>query len=174
MRTRVLRRRLRSDLNDSIVCNEDLRYKMLCYTLSVLLLPAVGRELMFIFLLFSNRGVLEQVIRLGRNVFSMSCVCCSRLNDMRAECPIETLTSCGWPFNRPGAASSCVVRCLQSDIDRDGYIPRAIGLRLLLSRCQLNEAPQRCCLEHLKGSGASSKHRGPGADRHAACQRKKK
>lgn len=28
----------------------------------------------------------------------------------------------------------------QSDIDRDGYVPRAIGLRLLLSRCQQNEA----------------------------------
>eukprot|EP00913_Durusdinium_trenchii_P014908 g13982.t1 len=28
----------------------------------------------------------------------------------------------------------------QNDIDHDGYIPRAIGLRLLLSRCQLNEA----------------------------------
>ncbi|CAJ1409066.1 unnamed protein product [Effrenium voratum] len=61
----------------------ELRYKMLCYSLSVILLPAIVPHRDF--------------------------------DQLR-------------------------VAFQQSDIDRDGYIPRAIGLRLLLSRCSLNEA----------------------------------
>jgi len=61
----------------------ELRYKMLCYTLSVILLPAVVPHRDF--------------------------------DQLR-------------------------VAFQQNDADRDGYIPRAIGLRLLLNRCQQNEA----------------------------------
>ncbi|CAK8987716.1 unnamed protein product [Durusdinium trenchii] len=61
----------------------ELRYKMLCYALSMILLPAVVPHRDF--------------------------------DQLR-------------------------VAFQQNDIDHDGYIPRAIGLRLLLSRCQLNEA----------------------------------